>query len=102
MSTCRILTSRSGDCTTALGAVAGLQHAGIDPGIVWLDAHGDAQTLETTASGYLGGLPLRLLVGYRPGLIGVHLDVDVIDPGAVPGHAAAAAGGSHLSAVMGR
>jgi arginase len=27
------------------------------------------QTLETTASGYLGGLPLRLLVGYRPELI---------------------------------
>ena len=27
------------------------------------------QTLETTASGYLGGLPLRLLAGYRPRLI---------------------------------
>lgn len=59
----------SGDCTTALGAVAGLQRAGADPGIVWFDAHGDVQTLETTASGYLGGLPLRLLAGYRPELI---------------------------------
>ena len=59
----------SGDCTTALGAVAGLQHAGADPAIVWFDAHGDVQTLETTASGYLGGLPLRLLAGYRPELI---------------------------------
>lgn len=58
-----------GDCTTALGTVAGLQRAGIDVGIVWLDAHGDVQTLETTASGFLGGLPLRLLVGYRPELI---------------------------------
>jgi arginase len=58
-----------GDCTTALGTVAGLQRAGIDAGIVWLDAHGDVQTLETTASGFLGGLPLRLLVGYRPELI---------------------------------
>lgn len=58
-----------GDCTTALGIVAGLQRAGIDVGIVWLDAHGDVQTLETTASGFLGGLPLRLLVGYRPELI---------------------------------
>ncbi|MFZ2044446.1 MAG: arginase family protein, partial [Trebonia sp.] len=63
----------SGDCTTALGTVAGLQHAGIDPGIVWFDAHGDVQTLETTASGYLGGLPLRLLVGYRPELIATDL-----------------------------
>ena len=59
----------SGDCTTSLGTVAGLQRAGLDVGIVWLDAHGDVQTLETTASGYLGGLPLRLLMGYRPELI---------------------------------
>jgi arginase len=59
----------SGDCTTALGTVAGLQHAGGDPAIVWFDAHGDVQTLETTTSGYLGGLPLRLLAGYRPELI---------------------------------
>jgi arginase len=65
----------SGDCTTSLGTVAGLQRAGLDVGIVWLDAHGDVQTLETTASGYLGGLPLRLLVGYRPELIATRLGV---------------------------
>ncbi len=63
----------SGDCTTALGTVTGLQQAGIDPAIVWFDAHGDVQTLETTASGYPGGLPLRLLLGYRPGLISARL-----------------------------
>lgn len=60
----------SGDCLTALGTVAGLQRAGVDPGIVWLDAHGDVQTPETTESGYLPGMSLRLLVGYRPELIG--------------------------------
>jgi arginase len=38
----------------------------VDPGIVWLDAHGDVQTLETTASGYLGGLALRLQAGTGP------------------------------------
>jgi len=59
----------SGDCTTSLGTVAGLQRAGMDPAVVWFDAHGDVQTLETTASGYLGGFPLRILVGYRPDLI---------------------------------
>ena len=63
----------TGDCTTALGIVAGLQRAGADPAIVWFDAHGDVQTLETTASGYLGGLPLRLLAGYRPELIAARL-----------------------------
>src|SRR6266536_6278275 len=63
----------SGDCTTSLGVVAGLQWAGLDPAIVWFDAHGDVQTLETTASGYLGGMPLRILVGYRPELIAAPL-----------------------------
>ena len=63
----------SGDCTTSLGVVAGLQRAGVDPAIVWFDAHGDVQTLETTTSGYLGGIPLRILAGYRPELISARL-----------------------------
>jgi arginase len=63
----------SGDCTTALGTVAGLQAVGSQPAVVWFDAHGDVQTLETTTSGYLGGLPLRLLAGYRPELIATRL-----------------------------
>jgi arginase len=64
---------QSGDCTTALGTVAGLQRAGKDAGVVWFDAHGDLHTPATTASGYLGGMPLRLLVGACPELIGASL-----------------------------
>jgi arginase len=63
----------SGDCNTSAGVMAGLQHAGVDPAIVWFDAHGDVQTLETTTSGYLGGLALRLLTAYRPELIAARL-----------------------------
>jgi arginase len=59
----------SGDCMVSLGTMAGLQRRGVDAGIVWFDAHGDVQTLETTTSGYIGGMPLRILVGYRPELI---------------------------------
>jgi arginase len=69
----RVPVVASGDCTTAWGVVAGLQHAGVDPAVVWLDAHGDVQTLETTTSGYLGGMALRMLVGYRPELAGERL-----------------------------
>jgi arginase len=65
----------SGDCVTALGTVAGLQQAGVAPAIIWFDAHGDVQTLETTHTGYLGGLPLRILVGYRPELIADQLEL---------------------------
>jgi arginase len=68
----------SGDCTTSLGVVAGLQHAGVDPAIVWFDAHGDVQTPETTASGYVGGMPLRILVGYRPQLVAQRLRLRAI------------------------
>lgn len=63
----------TGDCSASLGIVAGLQRAGIDPGIVWFDAHGDVQTPQTSASGYLGGMPLRLLTGYQPELIAARL-----------------------------
>jgi arginase len=59
----------AGDCTTSLGVMAGLQRGGVDAAVVWFDAHGDVQTVETTTSGYVGGMPLRLLVGYRPKLI---------------------------------
>ena len=63
----------AGDCLTALGTVAGLQTAGIDPAIVWFDAHGDVQTPETSASGYLAGMVLRLLTGHRPELVASRL-----------------------------
>lgn len=59
----------SGDCTTSLGVLAGLRRAAVAPSIVWFDAHGDVQTLETTTSGYLGGIPLPIIAGYRPELI---------------------------------
>jgi arginase len=68
----------SGDCTTSLGTMAGLQRAGVDAGIVWFDAHGDLQTLETTTSGYLGGIPLRVLAGYRPELIAGRLGLRAV------------------------
>ena len=72
---------QSGDCTTSLGIVAGLQRTGAEPGVVWFDAHGDVQTLETSTSGYLGGLPLRLLAGYRPGLIADALGLRAVPEG---------------------
>ncbi len=59
----------SGDCLVALGVVAGVQRAGVDPSIVWFDAHGDVHTLGSTTSGYLGGLSLRLVLGAHADLV---------------------------------
>jgi arginase len=122
----------------------------VDPAIVWFDAHGDVQTLETTTSGYIGGMPLRVLVGYRPELIAsrlglrpvpesravlvdardldpaerdyleisdisryrledlrlpdgplvVHVDLDVVDSGELPGLLYPVPGGPSLAAVL--
>ncbi len=55
--------SLAGDCCTSLGVLAGLQRAGIEPSLIWLDAHGDFNTWETTPSGFLGGMPLAMLTG---------------------------------------
>jgi arginase len=51
------------DCTVALGVVAGLQRLGVEPSIMWFDAHGDLHTAESSASGYPGGMVLRALLG---------------------------------------
>jgi arginase len=55
--------SVAGDCCAVLGALAGLQQAGVQPTLIWFDAHGDFNTWETTPSGFLGGMPLAMLVG---------------------------------------
>jgi arginase len=52
-----------GDCLQPAAVLAGLRFAGLDPVIVWLDAHGDFNTPETTPSGFIGGMPLAMLVG---------------------------------------
>lgn len=56
----------SGDCLVALGTVAGVQRAGIDAGLVWFDAHGDVHTMDSSTSGYLGGMALRMALGGDP------------------------------------
>ena len=142
----------SGDCLVALATVAGVQRAGLDPALIWLDAHGDVHTLETTTSGYLGGLSLRLALGAHPerlsslglrpiaedrvvlvdardldppeaawlagsavrrrtvadldagalpgGPLVLHVDVDVIDPGELPGLLFPAPGGPSTESVL--
>jgi arginase len=51
------------DCTVALGVVTGLQRLGLEPSIMWFDAHGDLHTPASSASGYPGGMVLRMLLG---------------------------------------
>ncbi|HEU5380690.1 MAG TPA: arginase family protein [Ktedonobacteraceae bacterium] len=53
-----------GDCTHAVGAIGGLAQARGNPGVIWFDAHGDLHTMETTTSGFLGGMPYAVALGW--------------------------------------
>lgn len=56
--------SIAGDCVSTLGVLGGLQKAGKQPDrILWLDAHGDFHTWETSITKYIGGMPLAMLAG---------------------------------------
>jgi len=35
----------------------------MDSTLIWVDAHGDLNTRETTPSGFLGGMPLAMMMG---------------------------------------
>jgi arginase len=61
---CVVMTG--GGCSHAIGVVGGLQKAlgkNKKIGFIWLDAHGDFNTPETSNSGLLGGMPLATIAG---------------------------------------
>jgi arginase len=66
-----------GDHSIAIGSVAGssdhLATQGESLGLIWLDAHGDANTPDTTPSGNIHGMSLAVLLG--------HGDADLIHLG---------------------
>jgi arginase len=51
-----------GCCCAHVGAVEGLATRHERLGVVWLDAHGDLNTPETSPSGNAWGMPLRMLL----------------------------------------
>jgi arginase len=72
-----------GTCPSMPGMVAGLQRSGptLEPlriGLLWLDAHPDFNTPETTRSGSLGGMPVAVATGRC--LSGMRLDAGLDPP----------------------
>jgi arginase len=54
------------NCSSLMGMLGGLRHSADPPqrvGLVWIDAHGDYNTPETTLSGMLGGMPVAIAAG---------------------------------------
>lgn len=73
-----------GDHSIAIGTISGIgsfcRRAGKRLGVLWIDAHGDINTPETSPSGNIHGMPLAAVLGYGPaeltdiGLPGAKLD----------------------------
>jgi arginase len=66
----RIPVCIGGDHSLAAGSVAGvarsLQRRGGRLGLIWVDAHGDMNTPETSPSGNVHGMPLAACLGQGP------------------------------------
>ncbi len=54
----------SGDCSVALTTLPAVARNRPDAKVLWLDAHGDFNTPETTPSGFLGGMCLAGACGH--------------------------------------
>jgi arginase len=53
-----------GDHSVALGTLAGLRAAAGEPGgVIWIDAHGDLNTPDSSPSGNVHGMPLAAALG---------------------------------------
>ena len=59
-----------GDHSIAVGTVSGIaafaHPQGKKVGLIWIDAHGDINTPETSPSGNVHGMPLAALLGFGP------------------------------------
>ncbi len=65
-----------GDHSIAMGTVAGLLDAWGDVGVLWIDAHGDINTPETSPSGNVHGMPVAALLGLGEAGLGSRLGWD--------------------------
>ncbi|MDJ0315010.1 arginase family protein [Arthrobacter sp. H35-D1] len=68
----RSLLTLGGDCTVEVASVSHMASIHPDLRLVWIDAHGDLNTPESSPSGHAHGMALRILFGeghpawYRP------------------------------------
>ncbi len=79
-------------CPSMPGLVAGLEHSGSSSrplriGMLWLDAHPDFNTPETTRSGSMGGMPVAIATGraLKNLRLDAHLDPPLADRDVVMG-----------------
>ena len=68
-----------GDHSSAIGSALASRKCN-NIGVIWIDAHGDYNTFETTRTGNLHGLPLAAITGYKCDLLTNFITNEFINP----------------------
>ncbi len=69
-----------GDHSAAIASALASAKVNVDIGIIWIDAHTDYNTFETTVTGNIHGLPLAAINGYKNSELRYYHDGKVIQP----------------------
>ncbi len=69
-----------GDHSAAIASALASTKVNVDVGLIWIDAHTDYNTFETTVTGNLHGLPLAAINGYKNQDLRVYHDGKIIQP----------------------
>ena len=66
--------------SAAIASALASAKVNIDVGIIWIDAHTDYNTFETTVTGNIHGLPLAAINGYKNNELRYYHDGKIIQP----------------------
>jgi arginase len=69
-----------GDHSAAIPSALASAKVNIDEGMIWIDAHTDYNTFESTVSGNIHGLPLATINGYKNSDLRTYHDGKIIQP----------------------
>ena len=69
-----------GDHSVVVASALASAKVNIDVGIIWIDAHTDYNTFETTITGNIHGLPLAAITGYKCSELRYFHDGKIIQP----------------------
>ncbi len=69
-----------GDHSVAIASALASAKTHENIGIIWLDAHTDYNTFDTTVTGNIHGLPLAAITGYKNGELRYFHDGNIIQP----------------------
>lgn len=69
-----------GDHSAAIASILASAKVNVDIGVVWIDAHTDYNTFETTITGNIHGLPLAAVTGYKCNELRTYHNGKIVQP----------------------